>query len=92
MSSFSVADAKDNLSRLIREAESGQEIRLTRHGRPVAVLMSQMRYDELLGDGKTFRERYLDFRERHPLEEPDVDPAEVFADVRSKSTGRKFRW
>lgn len=38
MSSISVAEAKNRLSELIVRAESGEEICVTRHGKPVARL------------------------------------------------------
>jgi prevent-host-death family protein len=36
--SYSIAEAKDNLSRLIAEASEGDEVTITRHGKPVATL------------------------------------------------------
>lgn len=38
MSSYSVASAKNNLSRLIDEALAGNAVTITRHGRPVVEL------------------------------------------------------
>jgi len=38
MSSYSVAEAKNNLSRLIDEALRGEGVVITRHGRPVVEL------------------------------------------------------
>ncbi len=38
MSSHSVAEAKNHLSELIDQAISGEEVVITRHGTPVAVL------------------------------------------------------
>ncbi|HUJ47189.1 MAG TPA: type II toxin-antitoxin system prevent-host-death family antitoxin [Rhizomicrobium sp.] len=35
MSSHSIAETKDKLSELISRAEKGEEITITRHGRPV---------------------------------------------------------
>ena len=40
MSEVSVYDAKTHLSQLIARAESGEEITITRHGRPVARLVA----------------------------------------------------
>lgn len=36
MSSVSLAEAKANLSRLIDKVEAGEDVVITRHGRPVA--------------------------------------------------------
>jgi len=38
MSSYSIAKAKDNLSKLIDEALAGEEVTITRHGKPVVEL------------------------------------------------------
>lgn len=38
MKSVNVYDAKTHLSRLLERAEAGEEILITRHGRPVALL------------------------------------------------------
>jgi prevent-host-death family protein len=35
MSSHSIAETKDRLSELVHRAENGEEITITRHGRPV---------------------------------------------------------
>jgi prevent-host-death family protein len=40
MSSFSIADAGEQLSRLIEMVEAGAEITITKEGRPVAKLVS----------------------------------------------------
>ena len=47
MKESSIRDAKTKLTSLIHEAESGQAIRLTRHGKPVAVLVSNAEYENL---------------------------------------------
>jgi prevent-host-death family protein len=40
MTSYSIAKAKDNLSKLIDEALAGEEVTITRHGKVVAYLRS----------------------------------------------------
>lgn len=51
-----IAEAKANLSELIRRAEAGEEITITRHGKPVARLSAPKRekvpFSELRGIGK----------------------------------------
>ncbi len=41
MKSVSLAEAKARLSALIGEAEAGQSVRITRHGKPVARLVPE---------------------------------------------------
>jgi prevent-host-death family protein len=38
MSTYSIAQAKDQLSRLVDEALAGKQVTITRHGKPVAEL------------------------------------------------------
>ena len=38
MPNYSVAQAKTHLSRLIDEAQAGETVTITRHGKPVAVI------------------------------------------------------
>ena len=40
MSTASIAEAKAHLSELVARAEAGEEITLTRHGKPVARLVT----------------------------------------------------
>ena len=44
---YSIAEAKNNLSGLVHEAEQGHPVRLTRRGKPVAVLISTAQYERL---------------------------------------------
>lgn len=45
MTRVSVAEAKNHLSELIARAEAGEEISVTRHGKPVARLVAAMVID-----------------------------------------------
>ena len=45
--SYSIAEAKNNLSGLVHEAEQGRPVRLTRRGKPVAVLISTQQYERI---------------------------------------------
>jgi prevent-host-death family protein len=92
MSDYSVSEAKDSLPRLIRDAEAGQEVRLTRRGHPVAVLVGAQRYEELTLGRPSFAERYRAFRRDFDLESLDIDPDEIFGAVRDRDPGREFSW
>lgn len=47
MPDFSIVEAKSQFAQLVNQAESGQAVRITRRGRPVAVLMSEAEYERL---------------------------------------------
>ncbi len=92
MREYSIAAAKDGIAQLVREAEAGQDIQLTRHGKPVAIVVGAGRYQALTSNRTGFWESYQRFlRERDP-EEADLRPDEVFTSVRDDSPGRDFSW
>ncbi|MCX7180693.1 MAG: type II toxin-antitoxin system Phd/YefM family antitoxin, partial [Proteobacteria bacterium] len=43
-----IAEAKNNLSQLIYQLEADETIHLTRHGKPVAVMLSEANYQKLI--------------------------------------------
>ena len=92
MFDYSVSEAKASFSQLIRKAEAGQEVRVTRRGLPVAVLLSAQKYDELKAGRPSFTERYQAFRQEFELDAVELDPDEIFAGVRDRSPGREFAW
>ena len=66
MTQYSIADARKNLPALVDEAVSGGEVRLTRHGREVAVLVSTAEYERLKAGKRSFREAYAAYRAEFP--------------------------
>jgi prevent-host-death family protein len=46
--SYSVAEARDQLAALIRRAEEGETLTVTRRGKPVARVLSEEAYRKLL--------------------------------------------
>jgi prevent-host-death family protein len=57
MKEATIRDARNQLTRLVHQAERGQAIRLTRRGKPVAVLVSDREYQRF----RRGRERRPDF-------------------------------
>ncbi len=47
MKTVSIATAKNSLTELIRDAERGQPVAISRRGRPVAVLLAEAEYAQL---------------------------------------------
>lgn len=47
MPDFSIAEAKSRFAQLVYQVESGQAVRITRRGRPVAVMLSEREYERL---------------------------------------------
>jgi prevent-host-death family protein len=44
---ISISEAKDQLPRIVHEAEAGSAVALTRRGKPVAIILSKAEYDRL---------------------------------------------
>ena len=88
---LSIADARSNLPKLVREAESGEAIELTRRGEAVAVLIGRKEYEHLVTRSRRFPDAWNDFVREFDLAALDIDPDEVFADVRDPQPGRTVR-
>lgn len=52
MNSYDVAEAKARLSEILEEVSSGQEVVLTKRGKPVARLIPMERTSSILGVGE----------------------------------------
>jgi len=59
----SIAEARNNLARLVHVAEDGEPVRLTRRGRPVAVILSLAEYERLRAAGEGLWDRLQRFRD-----------------------------
>ena len=89
---YSIAEARASLHRLIREAENGARVELTRRGRPVAVLIGAEDFERLSEETPSFRAAYEKFRREFDLEALDINPDEIFGDVRDSPLGRDFNY
>lgn len=84
----SITETRRTLPSLVRGAEQGRPVRLTRNGKPTAVLIGHREFEQLASGPRDFAEAYEDFLKSYPLEDPDIDPDEVFRDSRDESAGR----
>ncbi|MFH1531757.1 MAG: type II toxin-antitoxin system Phd/YefM family antitoxin [Pseudomonadota bacterium] len=66
----SIADARNNLARLVHIAEDGEAVRLTRRGRPIAVILSLAEYERLRAAGDGLWDRLQRFRDAVEAETP----------------------
>jgi prevent-host-death family protein len=84
---YSVAEARQRFTELVRTVERGRALEITRRGRPVAVLVSASEYARIAGDEPSFAGALDAFR-------ASVDPKQLrgaapFAGVRDRSPGRE---
>ncbi len=90
---YSIAEARDNFARVVREAEAGRAVEVTRRGRPVAVIVSLEDYRRSARPG--FSEAVRRWRETTGWgeeagdEQLDVD---ALFGARDRDPGREVRW
>lgn len=89
--SFSVAEARQHLPRLIRTVERGRAVEITRRGRPVAVLLSASEYLSLTGERPSFADTVANLRTRLAVEELAIGDEE-FEGLREQWSGRRIRF
>jgi prevent-host-death family protein len=85
---YSVAEARQNFARLIRSAERGRAVEITRRGEPVAVLLSASQYLALTGERPSFSEAVGAIRARLDVDHLGIGDAE-FEGLRDESPGRE---
>jgi prevent-host-death family protein len=73
---------------IVDQAEAGLEVELTRHGKPVAIVISHRRLEQLRGNRVQFGDAYNAYIERHSVRALGLE-REFFESLRSKETGRK---
>jgi len=87
---YTIAEAKNKLSRIVHEAERGDPVELTRRGHLVAVIVSAGEYRRWTAGGTAFWEACEALRERYGVAELGIDPG-IF-EVRDRAPGRDFSW
>ena len=96
MLEVSVAKARNTLTRLIHEAESGEVVHITRRGKSIAVLVSREEYDRLeSADSKRdIWQAIEDWRSQASFDWQELTPEEV-GGWRDRARGcqvRRARW
>lgn len=92
MRTSTIAEAKNNLSHLIHQSEAGEAIHLTRYGKPVAVIISEHHYQNLVAPDKSLNTAILHWRSQMPDSvDPGLNDSEIKA-LREESVEREFSW
>lgn len=92
MKTSTIAAAKNNLSNLIHQLETEEAIHLTRHGKPVAVMMSENQYQNLIAPNKSMNAAILNWRSQL-ADNVDVGLSDnELKAVRKDNVGREFSW
>ncbi|MDD5276364.1 MAG: type II toxin-antitoxin system Phd/YefM family antitoxin [Methylovulum sp.] len=90
MKTNTIAEAKNNLSQLIYQLESDEPIHLTRHGKPVAVMLSEANYQKLIQKNNGLYQAIQHWRNQlgsdGALTEAELNT------LRASSQAREFSW
>ncbi len=85
-----IAEAKNNLSQLIYQLEADETIHLTRHGKPVAVMLSEANYQKLIHKNNSLYQSIQQWRtelnDEVALTETELN------NIRTSSQERVFTW
>jgi prevent-host-death family protein len=84
----SVAEARQNFARLIKSAQRGRAVEITRRGKPVAVLLAAADYMALTGQRPSFVQAVHEIRDRLGVEALGIGDDE-FEGLRDESSGRE---
>jgi prevent-host-death family protein len=88
--SYSVAATRARLAEIIDEVAAGEDVKIVRRGKQVAVLVSPARYARIFGERPRFGELYAAFVRKRKPHTFGVD--EDFAsDLRDRSMGRPLK-
>jgi prevent-host-death family protein len=95
MSTVSIAEAKNQLPRIVQQAEAGEAVHITRHGKPVAVLLSEAEYGRLQAGQTGVRSSWDAVRQWREAQAPSAWPELTDEEVdawRDRSPAREFSW
>ena len=87
----SISEARRNLPSLVREAENGKTVELTRRGETVVVLVGRHEFARLSSRWRSFGNAYREFASTVELAGLALDPDELFGNVRCPSSARSPR-
>ena len=87
---YSIAKAKNSLSRIVHEAEEGETIHLTRRGKLVAVLLSAKEFQKMKEKQSSPADALQHFLGDKKHKDIDIDTS-VFAGLRVENSGRDIQ-
>ncbi len=85
---YTIAEAKNKLPSIVHSVEKGSPIMLTRHGRPVAILLSIGQYEKLSRGIEGYWSALQSFRNRMMREDVQISDTD-FDGLRDDSRGRE---
>ena len=92
MPEATISFLKNHLPEIVHEVENGQDIQITRHGKPVAVIVSQERYSSAFSSEKGIFSAYQRWRSIHPEASGFTDEEIKKMRDREPHKASKFSW
>lgn len=86
---FSIAEAKNKLPAIVHSVEEETFVKLTRHGKPVAVLISIREFERLTRRKEGFWNALTEFRQDLMKENIKITDTD-FEGLRDRSLGREY--
>ncbi len=86
---YSIADARYNFPNLVREAEHGKIVELTRRGELVAMIIGRRHFEQLSSYYGGFAETYRHFTINVDLANLNLNPERLFSLSRKQGQERK---
>jgi prevent-host-death family protein len=83
MSKATISQLKNHLPEMVHTVEGGQDLHITRHGKPVAVIVSLARYQQAFSSGKGIFNAVQ--RWRHQFPDADGFSDEELEQLRDKT-------
>ena len=87
---YSIAEARDQLAKVVHEAQEGTLVELTRRNEPVAVLISMQEYQQIANEKGQFWSKLQEFRKT--LKPGDGIQQKDFDDLRDSTSGRNIEF
>ncbi|MCC5663140.1 type II toxin-antitoxin system Phd/YefM family antitoxin [Nostoc sp. CHAB 5784] len=87
---YSIEQVPKSLDKIFQEIKQGESVQITQQGQQVAVILPAAEYQRLLHGKPDFWESLERFRQEIMEEGTEIDPDEVWKDVRDKSPGREI--
>lgn len=88
--SYSIAEARNNLPSIVHDVERGGPVKITRRGKPVAVVLSVQEYERITVPKPTFAEACRAWKSSVDFDAIGVEP-DHFTALRDRSPGREVK-
>ena len=92
MSEVSIAEAKNHLPRIVQQAEAGETVRISRRGKPVAVLISDREYARLNALRPVFTDFAREWRKHMIARGIEFPVSDDFENLRDNSARQGVSW